>query len=99
MSFIKRIFGTYINSHQGGNRSSHQGGYSQSHHGQKSHYNDSSFSNETQGVRCLKCQTYNAPAARFCGQCGQGIKSATCVCGALIAVGAKFCGQCGQSIG
>lgn len=99
MSFIKRIFGNYLNSHQGGYRNSHHGGYSKSRHGQKNYYNDSSFSNEPQGVRCSKCQTYNAPDARFCGQCGQGIQNIICACGALIVVGAKFCGQCGQSTG
>ncbi|ARB91426.1 zinc ribbon domain-containing protein [Legionella longbeachae] len=99
MSFIKRIFGSYINSHQSGYRNSHHGGYSKSHHGKKNYYNDFSLSNEYQGVRCSKCQTYNAPDSRFCGQCGQVIQNSTCSCGALIEGGAKFCGQCGKSIG
>lgn len=98
MSFIKRIFGNYIKGHQGGYRNSHQSGNSNSHHGKKSYYNDYSSNNEPQGIRCSQCQTYNAPGARFCEQCGQGIQNTLCACGGLIAAGAKFCGQCGKSI-
>lgn len=88
MSFLKRIFGTVLNGHHGSYRNSHRG--------QKNHDTINSPNNEAQRIRCPQCQNYNAPGARFCSQCGQGIQNTLCACGALVAAGAKFCGQCGK---
>lgn len=96
MSFLKRLLGNYLNGHHGKNRSSHSTGYSNPH-GRKNHNNNYLSRNESQEVLCTRCQTFNDPSARFCGQCGQGIQNTVCRCGASIAADAKFCGQCGSA--
>ncbi|KTD11561.1 Double zinc ribbon [Legionella gratiana] len=97
MSFLKRLLGN-LNKHHGQYRSSHNSGYDKSHHKRKNHDNYYLSRNESQGVTCTRCQTFNAPGARFCGQCGQGVQNIVCSCGASIPAGAKFCGQCGNSL-
>ncbi|MCM2255026.1 MAG: SPFH domain-containing protein [Vicinamibacteria bacterium] len=52
------------------------------------------------GATCAKCNTANAPGAKFCANCGNGLPAAA-VCGKCntpAAPGAKFCGNCGNAI-
>lgn len=90
MSFLKRIFGNYLNSHHGVYRSSH--------HGQKNYYGDNARNPALEGMRCPRCQASLALGERFCTQCGSNLENTPCTCGAVIAAGARFCGQCGKSL-
>lgn len=52
------------------------------------------------GPTCPKCNTANAPGAKFCANCGNAMP-APAVCGKCntpAAPGAKFCGNCGNAI-
>jgi membrane protease subunit (stomatin/prohibitin family) len=54
------------------------------------------------GVVCPKCQTANAPGAKFCASCGTSLAPPTQVCAnceAHNAIGARFCANCGQPLG
>ena len=50
-------------------------------------------------MKCLRCQHDNAPAQKFCGDCGARLDAACPACGAPQPSGQKFCGECGASIG
>ncbi|WP_298625302.1 zinc ribbon domain-containing protein [uncultured Legionella sp.] len=93
MGIFKRIFANFMNGHHGG-------GYQGGHHGRSKHggyYNSNSGASNNKV--CMQCQSYVAPDARFCGQCGNDMSTATtCRCGAAIKMGSKFCGQCGASL-
>ncbi|HSB22540.1 MAG TPA: adenylate/guanylate cyclase domain-containing protein [Burkholderiaceae bacterium] len=45
---------------------------------------------------CPRCQHANAPAARFCAQCGAPLGLACRRCGAALAAGQRFCDACGS---
>ncbi|OGL03454.1 MAG: hypothetical protein A3I03_06005 [Candidatus Rokubacteria bacterium RIFCSPLOWO2_02_FULL_68_19] len=47
---------------------------------------------------CPRCRHENAPAARFCVECGQKLAPGCPQCGAEVPAAAKFCAQCGTSL-
>ncbi len=49
-------------------------------------------------MRCANCGAENAPAARFCSECGAGLEHACPTCAAPYAPGAKFCSSCGTAL-
>ncbi len=53
-----------------------------------------------QSVACPGCGKPNAPAAKFCAECGESMQivKVPCVkCGAELREGAKFCSECGST--
>lgn len=46
---------------------------------------------------CPRCQHANAPAARFCAQCGAPLGLACRRCGTALAAGQRFCDACGSA--
>lgn len=49
-------------------------------------------------MRCLRCNSENAAAQKFCGECGARL-TATCPgCGATNPPEQKFCGECGSKL-
>lgn len=97
-SLLKRLLGSYLNGHHGQYRSARDNGHGNSINQRKNHGNNDLLRNQPQGVQCPRCQAFNEPGSRFCGQCGQGIQNTVCSCGAAISAGAKFCGQCGSTL-
>ena len=49
-------------------------------------------------MKCLRCQTDNSDAARFCTQCGAALAIMCVSCGAVNPPESKFCGGCGSSL-
>ncbi|GAB4193770.1 MAG: SPFH domain-containing protein [Roseiflexaceae bacterium] len=50
-------------------------------------------------INCPKCGTAAPAAAKFCAECGTGLKPVPCPnCGTVPAAGAKFCIECGTSL-
>src|SRR5438105_2738097 len=49
-------------------------------------------------MNCEACGADNAPAARFCLNCGAGLSARCCKCAAELPPGARFCPACGQAI-
>jgi class 3 adenylate cyclase len=49
-------------------------------------------------MRCRACGFKNASGIKFCGECGEPLKSKCTDCGFDNAPGIKFCGQCGRSL-
>jgi len=50
-------------------------------------------------MNCGECGTSNAPAAKFCSECGTALALACRSCGTLLGAGAKFCSGCGTPAG
>ncbi|HTS54933.1 MAG TPA: adenylate/guanylate cyclase domain-containing protein [Burkholderiales bacterium] len=50
-------------------------------------------------MKCLRCQHENAPAQKFCGECGTALSTECTSCGASNLPAQKFCGQCGGRLG
>lgn len=50
-------------------------------------------------MRCLTCETDNAPSAKFCVNCGAGLARPCPSCSYANAPSARFCSQCGTSLG
>src|SRR3954465_11842344 len=46
-------------------------------------------------MACTGCGAQNAPAAKFCSECGTPQQSGCASCGASLTPTAKFCGECG----
>lgn len=92
-----------------GRRSGGHGDYRQGegHHGRRESIRDSEpafppqRSASTEPIRvlvCTGCRSDNAPGARFCANCGQGlgVREAACSkCGFVLSTGARFCSSCG----
>ena len=52
----------------------------------------------TRVLVCPGCRSENAPGARFCGNCGQGLsvlEAACSKCGFTLSASARFCSSCG----
>ena len=49
-------------------------------------------------MRCLSCTAENAPARRFCAECGAALPLPCSACGFENEPSAKFCGGCGKPI-
>ncbi len=50
-------------------------------------------------VSCPKCGTAALASAKFCSECGTGLKPVPCPsCGTVPAAGAKFCIECGTAL-
>lgn len=49
-------------------------------------------------IKCPRCQTQNKTGQKFCGGCGQRLKSACPQCGQVNPKDYKFCGQCGADL-
>ncbi len=94
MGFLERMLGNLM----GGKFGSHHGGYRGGHHSGYPEYPQGSTPGGGGGIRCPKCGSANADAARFCQQCGTSLSAGKCSgCGAEVSAGSKFCGQCGQA--
>ncbi len=50
------------------------------------------------GVTCQRCQTDNAPGARFCEDCGARLELTCPSCGQPITAGKRFCRSCGAEL-
>jgi class 3 adenylate cyclase/tetratricopeptide (TPR) repeat protein len=50
-------------------------------------------------MECQFCHAPNAPAHRFCEQCGRALTFKCAVCGFDCAAAARFCGGCGIALG
>ncbi len=50
-------------------------------------------------MRCPACDSENAEAARFCGDCGTPLALTCPNCGATAPGGKRFCQQCGAALG
>jgi class 3 adenylate cyclase/tetratricopeptide (TPR) repeat protein len=49
-------------------------------------------------MRCPQCQHENAPATKFCGECGARLAVPCVDCGTSNAADQKFCGECGARL-
>jgi ribosomal protein L40E len=49
-------------------------------------------------MRCSKCRTNNPPDNKFCGQCGNALRTLCAKCGAENPPVSNFCGQCGAQL-
>src|SRR5262245_21048257 len=50
-------------------------------------------------MRCVGCETSNAPDARFCISCGAALARPCPSCNNANMVTARFCAQCGHALG
>lgn len=50
-------------------------------------------------MQCPNCLHSNAPAARFCNQCGERLEAACSGCGTANPPASRYCQQCGQALG
>ena len=49
-------------------------------------------------MSCLACGSDNAPASKFCAECGASLAKACQACGAPTRPASKFCNECGASL-
>jgi class 3 adenylate cyclase len=49
-------------------------------------------------MKCSACGFDNAPGARFCGSCGQGLEQRCPSCGETVTPGLAFCTSCGAQL-
>lgn len=101
MHLFDRLFGRRSGGHHGGY------GQGEGHHGRRDGIPESEpaapaqRSAKTEAIRvlvCPGCRSDNAPGARFCANCGQGlgVREAACSkCGFAMSAGSRFCSSCG----